>query len=830
MNLRFLIRELGHSRSQSVVFVFCVMLSLISTVAVNSFRSDVRQSIAGDAKTLHGADVIVHSHQEFSPALEDELNRLVAELQIPVIRTWEFYSVARKVDGTQSLLSNIKVVEKNYPHYGIVELMSGRELNQVLKPGETVVAAALLERFGLGIGDSILLGDMRLVIADVIRSESMRPVDFFNFGPRIFVSAADLDRLGLVKKGSRVNFGALLKTSGEQQVEMAADRLQQHAVVAQERVTTYKSATSRIKRFFDNLLFFLALISVFTLVLAGIGMQSSLSALLRRKRKNFAILRSLGATGPFLLRHYTALVLVLTLFGCALGVLGGAIFEWSFVLLFKGLLPDNIVLGVSFADILESIMLGLLAVTFFTYLPLREIREVKPAQIFRREDGRRPRKAEIFVMLGCGTLLLCGLIIRQLEDIKIGLYFVLGVFCLILVNFLLAGGAVRFLTGVAGRSLALRQAVRSLVRPGNATRSVVVTLASALAVLISIYLIENNLHKTYISSYPAGAPNLFCLDIQKDQRSRFLELAGHDTELFPIIRARLVAINSKLIERDEQTVKRGDSLTREFNLTYRKGLLDDEILLKGNSLFGENHGGRGPVPVSLLDTVAEMGDMRIGDILDFNIQGVPVQAVVSSIRSRTKSMLYPFFYFVFQPEALQAAPQTFFAALMVDQENISGLENEVVNAFPNVSTINVSATAAELGKLMRKLGTIINFFAAFSILAGGLILVSSILATRMERIREAVYYKILGGSRKFVFRVFFMENLLLAFLSGCCGVAVAQLGSWLLCTLVLDLDYDPAWLAALVAVASTVLLVTALGMLNSLSIINRKPARFLAEQ
>ncbi len=44
------------------------------------------------------------------------------------------------------------------------------------------------------------------------------------------------------------------------------------------------------KRFFDNLLFFLSLISVFTLLLAGIGMQSSLAALLRRKEKSFAIL------------------------------------------------------------------------------------------------------------------------------------------------------------------------------------------------------------------------------------------------------------------------------------------------------------------------------------------------------------------------------------------------------------------------------------------------------------------------------------------------------------------------------------------------------------
>ena len=69
----------------------------------------------------------------------------------------------------------------------------------------------------------------------------------------------------------------------------------------------------------------------------------------------------------------------------------------------------------------------------------------------------------------------------------------------------------------------MRQAARSLLRPGNATRAIVVTLASALSVLLTIYLVEHNLHGTYIASYPADAPNLFCLDIQKNQKQQFLK-------------------------------------------------------------------------------------------------------------------------------------------------------------------------------------------------------------------------------------------------------------------------------------------------------------------
>ncbi len=830
MNLRFLFREIQHSKSQAVVFVLCVILSLVSIVAISSFRRDVRQSIVSDARGLHGGDIIVHSHYEFSQPLQQELDALAGQAGIERVRTWEFYSVARREDGRDTLFSNIKAVEQGYPLYGEVELASGRDFYQVLRPGQTIVAAPLLQRLDLAVGDRLLLGESSLEIVDVISRESLRPVDFFNFGPRIFVSADDLEQMDLVKKGSRVQFETLLKVADAGRIDSIVASLQDKTVFGQERVSTSTTANSRVKRFFDNLLFFLSLVSVFTLLLAGIGMQSSLAALLRQKEKSFAILRSLGATGAFLLRHYLLLVFILSAIGCALGIASGLLLEKSFTRLFAGLLPDNIVLGGTIFDVLEGIGLGIVVVGFFTFLPLSRIKNIKPAAVFRKErDNGLPARG-LYVLIGCGVILLAGLVVRQLEDVRIGLYFIGGVLALIAVISVLIGAMLALLSRIVIAALPLRQAARSLLRPGNATRTIVVTLASALSVLMTIYLVEDNLHGTYIASYPADAPNLFCLDIQKDQQQSFLQLVGEDVQLFPIIRARLTSINGKNISRKEELKKRGDSLAREFNLTYREQLLEDELLIQGGSLFGKEPLQKGVVPVSILDSVAEMGDMNIGDVLLFNIQGVPLQAEVSSIRSRNKSMLYPFFYFVFPEKNLQAAPQTLFGALKVEKEKISQMENTIVNRFPNISTINVSETAVELDKIMQKLSTIINFFASFSILAGALILISSVFATRMARMKEAVYYKVLGADSRFVLQVFFLENFLLALLSGGCAILVAQAGSWGLCRFLLDISYDPNWLTSLLMLGLTVCLVVSLGLLSSLSILRQKPVRFLREQ
>lgn len=829
MKLRHLFRDVVHNRGQAMIFALCVALSLVSLIAVNSFRRDVRGVIASDAATLQGGDIIVRSSGDLSPGLAAELAAIIGEGGGMATESWEFYSVARKESGDDFLFSNIKAVADGYPLYGTVELASGRPFTEALRPGDVIVGRTLLDRLGLAIGDFLLLGQARLRIADVVVREPQRPVDFFNFGPRIFMRLEDMAATDLVGKGSRSTHQHVLKLEDRQRQGGILARLQGKAGDG-ERVFSAADSGSRIKRFFDNLLFFLSLIAVFTLLLSGIGMQSSLAALLRRQVKSVAILRALGANNRFLLGHFLGLVLLLGLGGVAIGIGGGLLIKLGVLRLLEGLLPENLVLETSLADLAQGLGFGLVAVLFFTSLPLAQLAAIKPSAIFRKEIGGGLRRAAPRVLLAVGLGLLTAVVILQLEDVATGLWFMGGAVGLVLVMTLLAHLALAGLASCEYSSLYLRQAVRSLSRPGNASRTVVVTLASALAVLFSIYLVEKNLRSAFIESYPPEAPNLFFLDIQKDQRQEFVELVGGGAELFPVVRARLQAINDRTIDRRSEAERRGDSLAREFSLTYHDHLLDGEKLIAGQGLFGPAHRSSTLPPVSLLDSVVEIGGIKIGDVLHFSIQGVSLKAEVASIRSRTKSMLYPFFYFVFPEQTLRAAPQTFFAALRVAEDQVGALENRMVRRFPNVSPIHVGQSAAELGRLMAKLSLLVAFFASFSLLAGGLILVGSILATRLARLEEAVHYKILGADTAFVLKIFSLENVFLALLSCGAAVLVAEVGSWALCRLVLDILYRPHPLAALLLLAAVAILVLALGLITSLSVIVKKPGSYLREQ
>lgn len=826
---RFLVRELVHGWHHALIFVLCVALSLTTLGALNSFKGGVNRTLFKDARELHGADIIVESYYPLSEPLIGLITQLEQENRLTASMVYEFYSVVRNGEAEKTLLANIKVVDGQFPLYGKVDLGSGNSLGQTLTAGNTVVAEDVLKRLDFQVGDLLEVGSARLRIVDTVVHESDSPVNLLNFGPRVFVAEADLEAIDLVKKGTRIEYEMLLKLQNEKDLDEIALLFNNQATPGQERVNTFRDAESGVKRFFDNLLFFLSLISIFTLLLAGLGMQSCLTALFRQKEKNIAVTRTLGATSPFLYRHYLLIILCIGLLGALIGVFSGIALGAYLPSLFEGLLPIRSQMSFQIVDVFEGMALGLMVVLLFTFLPLYRLRNIKPVAIFRSEGVSIIRDKIFYLATAAGVSMVTVLVVRQLEDITIGLLFMVGTLFLLLVTALLAGLLTGYARKLKIRSLRLRQAFRSMTRTGNATRSIIITLSAALALLFTIYLVEHNLHNTYIESYPEDAPNLFCIDIQPDQREGFVSFFENDIELFPIIRARLLAINGERINIREELEKRRDNFAREFNLTYREYLLEDEVIAEGTSLFEKNEEGSFDLQVSVLDTVVEMGDLRLGDRLLFNIQGVELEAKITSIRSRTKSQLYPFFYFVFPEKYLKDAPQTLFAATNVDKTKIAALQNQVLEKYPNISFINVAEAAEDIEELMAKLSEIITFFAAFSILAGGLILVSSILATRLARIRESVYYTMLGGTRSFVYTVCIYENGLIGLFSGLIGLLLAQLGSWALCHFLFEIPYDPNAFASLLLLGATVFFVVVLGLLSSLTIVNQKPARFLRE-
>ncbi len=821
---RLILRELGQNRQQTAVLLLCIALSVVGLTALGGFQANVREAMLRDARQLHAADVIVRSSFPFLPAMEDKLRAYDARDDVDVTRLWEFYTVVRTMDESASLLSAVKIVGAGYPFYGRVQLASGEAFRDAIGPGHIIVEQSLLDRLGLAVGSRIFLGDTAMVIRDVVISEPDRPVTVFTLGPRIFVDARDRGRLGLITQGSRVRYKALLRLPAALAPETVQNDLWTAADAAQERVDTFRSADSRLKRFFDNLLFFLKLVGIFTLLLAGIGIHSVLSALLRTRIKSMAIMKALGAPSPFILRLYLGVVLFVGAVGTLGGILVGLPLQEMLARLLIDLIPAETAFRIAWDAVGESFLIGLLAVSLFAARPLLNLRRFKPSALFRHESPRFRLFSAEGLTLALTTLFFIGLVLWHLEDLRIGTYFIGGILALIGIVFgfcrLLLVGLKRLPT----RHLMVRQAIRGLFRPRNATLPILVTLTASLTILYALFLIESNLDRAFVDAYPEDVPNVFLLDIQRHQTEALTRLVDQPLDFYPVVRAKLMAINGQAIDPKRERQRKSDNLARPFNLTYRQDLLDDEKIVRGGTLFDED---AGQFQVSVLKRVADIGGIRVGDRLRFKIQGVPLEATVSSIRIRIREGLQPFFYFVFPEETLKAAPQTIFTAMRADPREMAALQNRIVQTFPNITILDARQTIRQIAGALERFSQVIRFFTLFSTAAGMLLVISSIVATRAARIREAVYYKILGARRRFVFYVFSLENGFLGASSAVGGLALAQLISWVVCTRYFDIPYAPHAAASLAGLVVGVLVVMGVGLSASRTIMRRRPARFL---
>ncbi len=827
LNLRFIGRQITGAKRQCVVFVLCVALSMVTLVSLGSFSRSVQSSLLRDARALHAADLIVHAHAPLPAPLQGRIASLAGQGELLSARYWDFYSVVQKATGEGTLLCDLKVVEPGYPFYGQLLLASGRPFSQVLTPGSLVVEQALLDRLRLRVGDALRVGNATLTIKDVLLQEPDRPVNFFALGPRVFIPASDLTSLGLLGRGSRADYVTLIKVAHPDRLQALLSALRGAAGDSRVRIESYRSADSRVKRFFDNLLFFLNLSGIFTLLLAGFGIQSTLFALLKEQERTIAVMKALGARSRFIIGHFLAVTLVLGLLGTLAGLSASLALQGLLPWLFRGLIPARVTLGVSGWAVAEAALIGLLVVLLFTALPLYRLKEVKPRAIFGKEESGGFWSRSTWVIAGTGALFFLAMVLVRIKDLKTGSYFVLALALLILVAYLLAVGVLRFLKGRQPKNLPLRQALKGLFRPANASRSIVVTLSAALAVIFAITLVERNLDASFIESFPPGAPNVFFIDIQPAQKAAFAASLAVKADYYPIVRGTVSAVNGQPVDAEKERESRGDNLAREFNLTYRHDLLADERIVSGKTLFRRDWPQE---QVSVLDTVVKMHKMQVGDFISFRVQGVPIRARIASVRTRTSSGLAPYFYFVFPDSVLADAPQTLFCAARIDKRQIGAVQNRIVAGFPNVSVIDLTQTMTLFGQIMERLSTIVRFFTSFSIAAGVLIVVSSVFATRYARLQEAVYFTILGARRRFVLAVFAAENLVLGAVSGVIALVISQIGSLVICRQGLDMSYRAYPGQSLLLVLATTLLVVCVGMAASFSILRQKPVTFLREQ
>ncbi|MBT8182625.1 MAG: hypothetical protein KJO53_13675, partial [Eudoraea sp.] len=223
--------------------------------------------------------------------------------------------------------------------------------------------------------------------------------------------------------------------------------------------------------------------------------------------------------------------------------------------------------------------------------------------------------------------------------------------------------------------------------------------------------------------------------------------------------------------------------------------------------------------------------VTIGDIMIFNVQGVLMETVVSSIREVDWGRMQLNFSIVFPMGVLENAPQFNVLSTNVASESASAkLQQELVRKFPNISIIDLRQIITIIESILDKISWAINFMALFSILTGIIVLIGSVRNSKYQRIKESVLLRTLGARSVQILKITAMEYLYLGVLGSSMGIFLSLLGSQLLAVFVFKTPFTPALEPFLILLPGISLLVLAIGLMNSRSVISSPPLQVLRKE
>jgi putative ABC transport system permease protein len=313
---------------------------------------------------------------------------------------------------------------------------------------------------------------------------------------------------------------------------------------------------------------------------------------------------------------------------------------------------------------------------------------------------------------------------------------------------------------------------------------------------------------------------------------------GPIVERTPIVTMRLAGINSESVQRlmrDTVVDRAGWTLRREYRSSYRDSLSPSEKLVQGEwtadaAAREARRGPSGPYEVSLESGLADDLKVGLGDTLVWDVQGVRVRSVVTSVREVNWARFETNFFAVFAPEALRAAPQQFvIIARISDQTTLARVQRDVVRRFPNVSSLDLSVIRNTIGSIVDRVTVAIRFLGVFCLAIGVPVLFSAVAATRRARLREGVLLRTLGASRAMVQRVLFTEYAALGVLGAFTGMLLAFGGAWALMRWVFEGTFVPAWGAAAAIIGAMVTLTVGIGLLTSRDVHRETPMAVLRD-
>ena len=810
-----------------VLFLLTLTLSLATYLTLDSVQQSVDRYINDNQRALVGGDLILNSKQDWP-------SEVLAQVEtIPDTQTvYDYQFSAMLVTDEQTLLASVKAVTPSYPLYGTAELASGKPLWEQLTADNIVVAPEVLSSLNASVGDRIDIGDAQFTISDVLTKEPDRPLTAFGFGGRVLMKQDALEATNLLGQRSRINYR--IEIAGDPEL-ISTQRKKLTGILTSYpdiELSDADSADTSVSRISDNVLMFLKLLVIAVLLLSAVAMYGVISAFVSKQQSNNAIRLALGEPLGSLKRSYYQLLIVTTAIACIAAVV------LSLGLLKIGqpylvaILPADVGLSINPISAIKTIVIALALTLLIAQRGLSALNTTKPATLLNQGASQQSQNLPWYrrVPLLWYGLVMTGLyafFAYEVGSLSLGAQLLGGLIGFVAIFWLLARGWLWLLNKLASNakvSWMQRIAIHNLARKGNQSALFFVTLSLSVAVLTLITTLNHSINAQFINAYPEDAPNLFLLDVQSDQHDNLDAIIEAPVTYYPVIRARVETAND-VPAKDIEPEDGFDDPTRVFNLSYADTVMGTEYIVESltdDALYTPIDDAEQQVkPLSILDTAASMLNVGMGDQVRFNIQGIEIVGQITSIRSRYERGPSPYFYFLFEPSVLSAAPQIQFATAHVSEDAIPELQGKLVRQFPAVTTIDGTAIAKQIQELVVQMSRLVYVFTLLALLTGVMVLISSLLSTSQDRMKDSASFRLLGMQKRDLYTLNILELGVLGISAATFAVIIASVGAWAAITQWFNLQFSVPWTSLAIGGAALIVLLFAIAIIYVRLVIGR---------
>lgn len=834
--IRIAFRDARKNYSRLILFASALITGVAAMVSIGSLNESLQNDLDRNARELLGSDLAANSGRKFDPAAIS----LFDSIKVPQSRSADMASMVLFKNSGQSRLIKLNALEKGFPYYGEVETVPADVWNSLQFGGQALLDEPLAVQYEVSTGDTIKVGSMSFRVAGYVRKFPGGSGILQTFTPSVYIGYADLDSTGLVQFGSRISYHRYFKETESIKAAALEINLKSAAKKYEFNTETVESRKENLGEAFRSVYRFFSMLGFVALILGCIGVASSVSIYAREKKAQVAVLRCLGASGWQAFTIYLIQIFFVGVMATLTGVGIGIILQQSIPYLFGDFIPGDVQFTLGWRSALEGLLTGTIVSILFAALPLLSVRFIPPLAVLRSEvislQSFSRSRILLWTMALAFPLLMA---VRQTGSWLKGLGFAGGLAVALLVLWLTAEGLLRLVRKFfpARASFIYRYALSGLYRPGNQTRLLMVTIGLGAFILSTLNVVQSSLLGQVEFTGSTNQSNTILFDIQSPQRDGVAELIKNNSmqvnQLVPIVTCRLAAVKNRTVDglRKDSTVRIPEwALTREYRVTYRDSLKVGEELTSGKLQHLE-FGKKDSVFVTISEGFQETLRVNIGDSLLFDVQGLPVRAIISGIRKVDWPKDPPNFIFVFPDSIISEAPQIWVASTRVpDEQRGAKFQRELLAAFPNVSLIDLRLVLSTINSIFEKVELVVRFLALFSIITGLIVLAGAVLNSRYARMTENVLLRTIGARSKQIISITLLEYLWLGLFATFTGMILSVAGGWALCTFFLEVKFSANFISlGLMTIVLTVLTVL-IGWWNSRSVLDAPPLTVLRRE